>query len=221
MLAGYESGDPYITFAKQAGAVPEDATKRSHPAIREQFKQCALGVLFGLGALGLADRIGVLPIVARILLQLHREIYRVFWAWSDRVVATANTLLRLTTTFGWSAKIGQDPKPNFPLNYPMQANGAEMLRLACCLATEHGVEVVAPVHDAVMICAPPDRLDADIERTRVAMAEASRIVLDGFELRTDVHVFRHPDRYMDERGLLMWQKATMLLDRVEGFDEAA
>ena len=166
MLAGYESGDPYITLAKQAGAVPEDATKRSHPAIREQFKHCALGVLFGLGAPGLADRIGVLPIVARRLLQLHREIYCVFWAWSDRVVATANTLLRLPTTFGWSAKIGPDTRPNFPLNYPMQANGAEMLRLACCLATEHSVEVVAPVHDAVMICAPPNRLDADIERTR-------------------------------------------------------
>ena len=56
MLAGYASGDPYIAFAKQAGAVPEDATKESHPAIREQFKACALGVLYGLGALGLAER---------------------------------------------------------------------------------------------------------------------------------------------------------------------
>ena len=37
----------------------------------------------------------------------------------------------------------------------MQANGAEMLRLACCLATERGIEVCAPVHDAVLICAPP------------------------------------------------------------------
>ena len=182
MLAGYESGDPYIVFAKQAGAVPEDATKESHPVIREQFKQCALGVLYGLGALGLAERIGVLPIVARRLLQLHREIYHVFWSWSDRVVATANTMLRLHATFGWSARIGPDTKPNFALNYPMQANGAEMLRLACCLATESGIEVVAPVHDAMMICAPFDRLDADIERTRAAMAEASRVVLDGFEL---------------------------------------
>jgi hypothetical protein len=55
MLAGYESGDPYIAFAKQAGAVPEDATKESHPLVRDQFKACALGVLYGLGALGLAE----------------------------------------------------------------------------------------------------------------------------------------------------------------------
>jgi hypothetical protein len=97
----------------------------------------------------------------------------------------------------------------------MQANGAEMLRLACCLATESGIEVVAPVHDAVMICAPCDRLNADIERTRAAMAEASRIVLDGFELRTDVHAFRHPDRYADKRGTEMWRRATALLEEVE------
>ena len=96
----------------------------------------------------------------------------------------------------------------------MQANGAEMLRLACCLATESGIEVVAPVHDAMMICAPLDRL-ADIKRTRAAMAEASRVVLDGFELRTDVHVFRYPDRYADKRGTEMWRRAMALLEEVE------
>ena len=36
----------------------------------------------------------------------------------------------------------------------MQANGAEMLRLACCFATERGVRVCAPVHDAILIEAP-------------------------------------------------------------------
>ena len=71
------------------------------------------------------------------------------------------------------------------------------------------------MHDAIMICSSLDRLDADIERTRAAMAEASRAVLDGFELRTDVHVFRYPDRYADKRGTEMWRRATALLERVE------
>jgi hypothetical protein len=35
MRAAYESGDCYLTFAKQAGAVPESATKESHPIERE------------------------------------------------------------------------------------------------------------------------------------------------------------------------------------------
>jgi hypothetical protein len=32
------------------------------------------------------------------------------------------------------------------------------------------------------------------------MAEASRVVLSGFELRSDAKVVRHPDRYTDPRG---------------------
>jgi hypothetical protein len=97
----------------------------------------------------------------------------------------------------------------------MQANGAEMLRLACCLGTERGIEVCAPVHDAVLICAPLDRLDQDVARMQDAMREASRVVLGGFELRTDATVVRYPDRYMDERGVVMWGRVMSLLDRTE------
>jgi hypothetical protein len=46
---------------------------------------------------------------------------------------------------------------------------------------------------------------------RAAMAEASRIVLNGFELRTDVHVVRYPDRYMDPRGAVMWARVQDLI----------
>ena len=44
----------------------------------------------------------------------------------------------------------------------MQANGAEMMRLAAIAATEAGIEVCAPVHDAFLIAAPLSRLEADI-----------------------------------------------------------
>ena len=47
------------------------------------------------------------------------------------------------------------------------------------------------------------------------MREASRIVLDGFELGTDAYVVRHPDRFMDERGTVMWRRVMTLLDRAE------
>ena len=57
MLAAYESGDPYLAFAKQAGVVPCAATKESHGTIREQFKACALAVQYGMGEESLAARI--------------------------------------------------------------------------------------------------------------------------------------------------------------------
>jgi hypothetical protein len=63
----------------------------------------------------------------------------------------------------------------------------------------------------VLICAPFDRLDADVARMQEAMCEASRIVLNGFELGTDAHVVRYPDRYMDERGVTMWDRVMKLI----------
>ena len=121
----------------------------------------------------------------------------------------------LHTVFGWRVQVPAVANDRSLRNFPMQANGAEMLRLACCLATERGIEVCAPVHDAVLICAPLDRLDADVARMQDAMREASRIVLNGFELGTDATVVRYPDRYMDERGTVMWRRVMALLDRVE------
>ena len=47
------------------------------------------------------------------------------------------------------------------------------------------------------------------------MAEASRGVLGGMEIKTDVKVVRWPDRYADERGALMWRRVTGLLEEVE------
>jgi DNA polymerase-1 len=207
----YLSGDCYLAFAKQANAVPHDATKATHGAQRELFKQCMLAVQYGMEAPSLALRIAQPAIVARDLLRTHRETYRRFWEWSDAAVAQAMLLGVIHTVFGWPIHAGVQPNPRSLRNFPMQANGAEMLRIACCLATERGIEVCAPVHDAVLICVPFDRLEADVAAMRAAMAEASRFVLGGFELATDVKVVPWPDRYMDPRGRHMWDRVCHLV----------
>jgi hypothetical protein len=215
MLAAYGSGDPYLTFAKQAGAVPHDATKASHAGPRELFKQCVLAVQYGMEAESLALRIGQPTALARDLLRAHKETYRTFWCWSDAAVDFAVLGGILHSVFGWRIHVGDQSNPRSLRNFPMQANGAEMLRLACCLATERGVEVCAPVHDAVLITAPDGEIEDSIATARAAMAEASRTVLGGFELASDVKEVRFPSRYMDERGELMWAKVLKQLDRAE------
>ena len=211
MQAAYRSGDCYLAFAKQARAVPADATKETYGTQRELYKQCGLAVLYGIGAGGLALRVGQPRIVARNLLQAHHDTYRIFWGWSDAALDTAMLTGSLHTVFGWQIQIGERPNPRSLRNFPMQANGAEMMRLAACLAIERGVEVCAPIHDAFLICAPFDRLEEHIATMRAAMAEASRIVLGGFELDTDASITRWPDRYMDPRGAVMWKRVTSLL----------
>jgi DNA polymerase I len=221
MMEAYRSGDPYLAFAKQAGAVPKGATKASHKAEREQYKACVLAVQYGMGEEGLASRIGQPPIRARELLRLHRETYRVFWRWSDAAVDHAMLNGSLHTVFGWRVQVPANANPRSLRNFPMQANGAEMLRLACCLATERGIEVCAPVHDAVLICAPLERLDADVVWMRDAMREASRVVLDGFELGTDGELVRYPDRYGDPRGTVMWNRVMSLIRQQQSGAENA
>jgi DNA polymerase I len=215
MQAAYHSGDPYLAFAKQAHAVPDNATKATHGPTRELFKQCVLATQYGMEAEALALRIGQPPVAARDLLRAHRETYRTFWRWSDASVNVAMLRGIIWTAFGWPLRIGAESNPRSLRNFPMQGNGAEMLRIACCLATERGIEVCAPVHDAVLIMASIDRIEADTAAMRAIMAEASRTVLAGFELGTDATITRYPHRYSDGRGAVMWDRVCKLIAAAE------
>ena len=68
-----------------------------------------------------------------------------------------------------------------------------MMRIAAIAATEAGIEVCAPVHDAFLIAAPLDRLDDDIAKMRDIMSKAGRAVTGGLDIRTDAEVVRFPD----------------------------
>src|SRR5262245_17297600 len=73
------------------------------------------------------------------------------------------------------------------------------------------LNVVAPVHDALMIEGPADAIEEVVARTQEAMAEASAIVLAGFRRRPDATIVRWPDRYMDDRGREIWGRVMALL----------
>ena len=205
MMEAYKSGDPYLAFAKQASAVPANATKSTHKNEREQFKACVLAVQYGMGDASLAQRIDQPIARAKQLLKLHRQTYKKFWAWSDRAVDEAILNKRLWSAFGWQILVGEDPNDRSLRNFPMQANGAEMLRIACILLTESGIRVCAPVHDALLVEAKLEELDEVVEKTQNLMKVASEIVLNGFSLNSDANIIKYPERYMDERGAVMWE----------------
>jgi len=211
MKAAYHSGDPYLTFAKQAQAVPGNATKDSHPFERSRFKSCALAVQYGMGADSLALRIGQPRPYAEELLLLHKRTYKGFWTWQQGVLDYAMLRGELYSTFGWKIHVTATPNLRSLGNYPMQTNGAEMLRLFCCMATREGIRICAPVHDAVLIEAPLEILDHHVTRAQELMSDASAVVLDGFRLGSDVKIIRYPDRYTDERGADMWSMINAIL----------
>jgi DNA polymerase I-like protein with 3'-5' exonuclease and polymerase domains len=204
MQTAYETGDPYITMAQVAGAAPAEATSSSHPDIRECYKACALGVQYGIGSALLARQLGIGENTARALLEDHRRAFPQFWDWSADIETRALLDGEQRSVFGWRRHVIPPIKPMSLRNFPMQANGAEMLRLACCSVTDAGISVCAPNHDALLIEAPISELADAIATTQRLMAEASGIVLDGFRLRTSVKQFAAPERWQDPRGQAVW-----------------
>jgi len=211
MMAAYQSGDAYMAFARQAGAVPADATKESHGPTRELYKSTALAIQYGMGLESLSERLDQPISIARGLLRDHHDLYRDFWKWSDGTIDYAQLKGTLWTTFGWRVGVNPDTNSCMLRNFLMQGNGAEMLRLALIGATDRGVRVCGPIHDAMLIEAPSSDIVEAVDLTRTAMAEASRVVLDGFQLRTEVKTVHHPHRYSDPRGTRMWEIVTRLI----------
>src|SRR5258708_4787083 len=216
MIAAYVAGDPYLTFAKQAGLVPDDATKDSHPLIRERCKQVVLGLNYGMGPPAMALSAGITESEALELLNHHKRTYPTFWRWMQATVDTAVLTGHAQSVFGWTRRIKPRDKATSLMNFPMQANGAEMMRIAAIKGTEAGIEVCAPVHDAFFIVAPLDRLDEDVARMRELMSRAGSTVANGLAIGTDAQIIRYPDRYVDQGGAPMWNKIVGLA----GFNSA-
>ena len=113
------------------------------------------------------------------MLNQHRELFAQYWQWSDDWVQHALQTGVMRTAMGWTCRTGiTEFNERSIRNWPMQATGADILRIACILATRHGIRLLAPVHDAVLIEAPIERIEADVALMQEIMRRASRIVLN-------------------------------------------
>jgi hypothetical protein len=236
MLDMYRSGDPYLAFAVRVGAIPREITTAMikkpekyatdnltvgqlefYGAVRDKYKTMLLAVQYGMSTETLAGRLGVSTFEAHEMLTQHREQFSQYWAWSNDWVQYALQTGSMRTAFGWACQTGITEFNDRSIrNWLIQATGAEILRIACILAARHGIKVLAPVHDAVLIEAPIERIEADVAVMQEIMRRASRIVLNAdlsgtHELRTDYTIVRYPDRYSDKRGVQIWAKVLQLL----------
>jgi DNA polymerase I len=229
LIDAYKSGDIYMAFARDAKLVPPDATKQSHPDKRAVCKTIVLGLGYGMGDETMAARAHISVPEARELLQRHKAVYKDYWKWSEDTVSTALYQNEIATRYGWRQHINVGHEANYSskrvrgrtvnrygpnarslMNFPMQAGGAEAMRLAAIAATEAGIEVCAPVHDAFLITAPIEKINEDTARMGLIMSAAGQAVA-GLPIATDVKQVLHPDRYMDERGAKMWETVQALL----------
>jgi DNA polymerase I len=217
MLEFYRSGDPYLSFCKRVGKAPATATKHTHGQLRDRYKTGLLAIQYGVQAETLAGRLGVSTVEAREMLRQHRELFAVYWNWAADWLARALDTGVMWTPMGWFCRTGiTELNERSIINFPVQGTGADILRLACVWATRHGLELCGPVHDAILLEAPEDRIEADVALLQEIMRRASRVVLTppggaACELRTDAKIIRYPDRYTDPRGDEIWARVLELL----------
>jgi hypothetical protein len=215
LLAACATGDVYLGIASQLGYAPEGATKDTHRALRDQFKTVVLGILYGLGIISLAQRIGISRFEAGEILARLRARFRTFETFALDVNDHAGLDLEISNGWGWWVQTPPGSNPRTVRNYPIQATGAEIMRATCILAERRGVRIIAPVHDAFMAEAPVADIDEASAILDQAMRDASRVILRGYELRTDAQVIRPGGRYVDERGQGMWETITRLVAKLE------
>jgi len=132
---------------------------------------------------------------ARILLDQHRRLYSRYWEWIERVSGHAFLNKEMFACFGWHLNVSTQTKPRTVANFQMQANGAEMLRLAVILGHREGLDICATVHDAILVEASVDELSAQTSVMQSCMAEVSRLVLDGFCLRSETELTPYPESF--------------------------
>ena len=215
----YESGEPYLNFGKRVGQLARDAT-RGMPGVeakRNQLKVVCLGAQYSMQAATLSTHLGVSSIEAHEMLQLHRGLFSQYWAWSDDWLHHSLTSGMMRTVYGWQCATGiTEFNERSIRNWPIQSTCADIFRLAYVWGTRHGLTLIAPVHDAVLLEAPEDRIEHDVALMREIMRRASRVILDPtadgtFELRTDFKIIRYPDRFTDPRGTELWETVLKLL----------
>ena len=215
----YRSGEPYLDFGKTVGQLARDAT-RGMPGVeakRDQPKVMCLGAQYNMQALTLSTPLGVTYLEAHEMLQLHRGLFSQYWHWSEDWLHHSLSSGMMRTVYGWQCATGiTEFSENTIRNWPIQSTCPDIFRLAYVWGTRHGLTLIAPVHDAVLLEAPEDRIEADVALMREIMRRASRVILnptaDGtIELRTDYKIIRYPDRFTDPRGTELWETVLKLL----------
>jgi DNA polymerase I len=214
LLAACE-GDVYLGIAGQLGFIRESMSEDELVNVRTLFKTVVLGIQYGMGARTLALRSGISLFEAAEILARLRARFRAFESYAQRVVDHAGLTLETSTVFGWRMQCPPGIRMRTVRNFPIQSTASEVLHVACALAERRGVEIVAPVHDAIMAEGPADRADEIAATLDQAMRDAGTVVLRGYELPTDKQLIRPGEHFFDKRGKEMWDTIAKLLVKLE------
>jgi len=191
MVEAYRSGDVYLHFAKLAGAVPLEGTKKEYAKERDLFKSTTLGISYNMGAESLAVKLtndtGIpqTEADAQKLIQKFQKAYPKFKDWNqDNLLEyIKNNYMALPDK--WILWGDQDNWRSCN-NFPIQGRGATIMRKAVAYAQDEGLDVIYTLHDALYI-----EYDSDDLRAVDTLARSMRrAFVDTFDGDPDADLIR-------------------------------
>ena len=211
LIDAYLAGDVYHALAVACGFTDDldpQHWKKNNPDMRNRMKRLQLAINYGMGVPSLAKGLNSHPLIASSIIEKHRRVYPRFWKWRDEMVNTAMLRREMRSVFGWPLRISTSPNKRTLYNFPMQSNGAEMLRLAAWRMCEVGIIPCMLIHDGLLIEA---RDMEQVEHAKEIMRAAGRDVCDGLEIGVDTDQELHNGaRYRDKRPVAKKMWATMM-----------
>jgi DNA polymerase I len=217
LMDDYRGGDVYHGLASLCGLTND--LEAQQPEVRQRMKSLQLAINYGMGVPSLSKGLNRHPLIASTIIELHKQRYSRFWQWRADMVQSAMFERRMETVFGWPLYISSSPNKRTLYNFPMQGNGAEMLRLAAWRLCEADIIPNTLIHDGILL----EVHDRDEITTAIdIMKAAGRDVCDGFEIGVDVdQMLEHGARYQDKRPVAkkMWETMMLALQEIGAIPE--
>jgi hypothetical protein len=201
MISGYALPDVYQTVADQLGVS------------RKNAKVAMLATQYGAGPRRLADSLGIPYGEAEKVFNYHKQTYSRYWKWSYECLGELKSKgVYEVPGDRWALRFDGADSENRDLltarNFPIQATAAAILRQVVIDAPKQGIEIVGPLHDAVLIQAPSGEARKFAKKTCDLMRDVSRRIL-GHEIRVASQIYL--DRFEDKDGKEDWLRISTLL----------
>ncbi|RLB56329.1 MAG: DNA polymerase I [Deltaproteobacteria bacterium] len=151
------------------------------PTMRSQSKTVNFGVIYGMGSVALAKRLGITRKEAKSFIEAYFDRYRGVQEFMDRCLAQAKDEKSVRTLLGrrrllpdlesshhgkraYAERIAQ--------NTPIQGSAADLLKLAMVKLADPivpGARMVMTVHDELVFEVPADQIEVAVQRAKTAM----------------------------------------------------
>ena len=192
--------DVYLALAKMADFAPSSATKKSHPEIRQLFKAMQIGLGYGKSVWSLTKDIKQLSYSitfsdaynkAQQIHHWHKTTFTGYWQWTENTINQARQSGFIQSIDGWTYFVNDAVRDTQLLNFPMQASGAALMRLAIVnLAKYQGIDLICTQHDAIYVNAKVCNKEKVIEQIQQSMDKACVDLFKGkIMLRTELTIY--------------------------------